>query len=679
MTQPTPGGGTGFQKGTRAALPSGWPLIAALIFLALGALLGTQGAVSGTSPAGVTVLVILAVLSCGTGVVALVRAPSALPTRPFVAITAAVTALLALTPVAAPVGAPPLPLFLLNGPWTYFLTPLAVHFAFATGWPHRQREWSGLVAGWYMLHLALLIAAIGGLAASEAPLFHVADTVIRQRVLQPAGVITAIAALGVALASRGRRGAQRQATAWGFTAVLLGLGPTALTPVFRVLEAPLDGTMTTVRLALAALPFLGLAAVLALPLVNPVNRDLQAYRLSQRLLDETDLGEALRDMAVVLRSTFEADGVTIRLASPRLTLTEGEPRAHPVEGFAPEVETIDDQRTLVAPIGRAGQPLGEVRLDALAAGAFGRRERDWLAAFLQPVATALRARRREQLLREQGGQVGRDAIEASTGLAVAMERLPVTLRDDTLAVPPPVDASEVLAQLSDGLDGVSRRSGDLEAAATDARTRIRDANDQVALALDALRTFTAELLRLGSWNEQIATSNQSVSGVAFRTNLLANNAALEATRAGTAGKTFGVLAEEIRRLADATAASSSAIEAATRALGEELASRVAALETVQTSLVAAMRESETGEDSARRVAETAGAVLGHSRSLKPAVEEAYAVARRRTARDEKLTATMERLLAERESLSAALTEHRAAVDQVRHELERLGKPTGTRK
>jgi hypothetical protein len=425
--------------------------------------------------------------------------------------------------------------------------------------------------------------------------------------------------------------------------------------------------------------FLGLAAILALPLVNPINRDMQAYHLCQRLLDEAELAEVVRTMAATLRSTFEADGVAIRLVTPRVVVSDGEMRADATEPIAPEIETIDDQRTLVAPIGRASDPLGEVRLHARNAGAFSGREREWIAAFLVPVAAALRARRREQLQRERSATLSRDVLDAALELQQATQRLPADPRDDGLAVPPPVDASEVLGQLKDGLEGVSRQSDDLELAATDARTRIRDASDEVAQALDALRAFTNDLLRLTTWNEAIAASNQSVSGVAFRTNLLANNASLEATRAGSAGKTFGVLAEEIRRLADATATSSSAIEDATRSLAEELASRVATLEAVQVSLVAAIRESETGEDAARRVADTAGAVLSHARSLRPAVEEAYAVARRRSARDDRLTSTTERLLIERETLALALSEHRAAVTRVREVLERLGRPGGVRR
>ncbi len=673
MTENTLGGQFRFQKGTTTALSGGWPLLASAVFLVIGVILGTRTGTAGTSPAAVTVLILLATLAGGAGAVALLRTPTAPPTRPFVGLAAAVAALLALTPVATLSTALPLPFFLLIAPWRYALIPLAVHYAFAIGWPHRQRNWAGLVIGWYALHGAMLIAAVVGVAAGERPLADIADATFRARILEPAGVVAALTALGTALASPSRRGAQRRATGWAFAALLLGLSPLVLALVLPEVAYPVDGAMTTARLALALVPYFGFAAVLALPFVNPLNRDLLAHRFATRLLDEDDISQAVRDMAQTMLATFEAEGVSIRLATPELQITEGKTRPSHDRAIAPEAETIDDQRTLVAPIGRVGDPLGEVQLDARHAGSFGGRERAWLAAFLLPVAAALRARSRESRLRNHLAATSRDVLDTSAELMASLARLPAEQDSSEIAVPPAVDASEVLGQLSDGLDGVSRRTDDLESAAGDARTLVREASDEVAQALDALRRFAIELVRLGSWGDEIASSNQAVSGVAFRTNLLANNAALEATRAGSAGKTFGVLAEEIRRLADATAGSSTAIEEATAAFATDLTALGEALETVQTSLVSAIRKSEVGEDSARRIAEIAGSVLGHSRSLRPAVEEAYAVARRRSARDDKLTGTLDRFIAERSQAGAVLHEHRLALERIMQVLERLGR------
>jgi hypothetical protein len=219
-----------------------------------------------------------------------------------VALAAATAALLALTPVAR-VGHEGLsaPMFLLMAPWRYALSPLAVHFALAIGWPHRKRYWSGLVIGWYTLHIALFTAAAGGLGAGEAPLLAMVDSVVLTQVLDPIAVLLTLTALGLSLASPARRGAQRRATYWAFAAMLFGLAPRAAAALLPVLSVPIDGSMTGEQLSLALIPLFGLAAILALPLVNPMNRDMQAYYLCQRLLDETELPEALRAMAAVMQ------------------------------------------------------------------------------------------------------------------------------------------------------------------------------------------------------------------------------------------------------------------------------------------------------------------------------------------------------------------------------------------
>jgi hypothetical protein len=655
----------------RPAWRSGWPLAAAVATLVVGVILGTRETVATVTPGTVTVLLLLATLAGGAGAIALLRTPTALPTRPYVGLAATVAALLALTPIDGPAASLPLPFFALSAPWRYALTPLLVHFAFSIGWAHRERYWNGLVIGWYVLHFALFVAALSGMATAERPLLEAIDTLFRARLLEPAGFLTATAALGIALMSPSRRGAQRRATGWALAAVVVGVGPLILTTLFPELGISLNGDVHGSRFALGLLAFLGLAAILALPFVNPINRDLLAYRLAQRVLDHRDTATALGEVADALRNTFEAEGVTVRLTAPALIVTSGEPRAPGSGSIAPEVESIDDRRTLVAPIGRAGDPLGEVRLDARFAGAFGRREREWLAAFLDPLASVLRVRRRETGSADRVNLLQREIASFAGILGSSTGSLPDSPVDDGMAVPPPVDAREVLGQLSSGLDGVTRRGDDIEREADETRTRARQASDEVAVALDALRLLTADLLHLGNYGDEIASSNQSVSGVAFRTNLLANNAALEATRAGTAGKTFGVLAEEIRRLSDATSDTSSAIQARTTALAADVVNLGESMERLRASLASAIRESEAGEDAARRLGDSAAALLGDARALRPALEEAYAVARRRSARDQRLTDTMERFLGERSEMARALENHRVNLDRLREAMERI--------
>lgn len=664
----------------RSSTGSGaWPVVLALASWAIAAAFGRPLGATGTSFEAATVLVLLALLAAGAAVLVLVRAPAAAPAAPFVAIAAAVAALLALGPIDRPATESSLATFLLVGPWRYALTPLIAHYAFAVAWPHRKRHWFGFALGWYVLHLTLLVAAILGLAAHETELLSAVDDTVHSGILAPGGALVAIGALTLGLVTPGRRKAQRAAIGWALAAVVFGLLPLVLTHFIPDFGLALDGGITPARLALALLALFGIGGVLALPFINPVHRDLLAHRLAARLLEDKEMVDSLRAVTDSLRSSFEAEGVSLRLAAPALQIIAGELR-NPSGNtpFAVEAETLDDYRTIVAPIGRSGDPLGEVRLEARFVGAFGRREREWLSAFLLPISSVLRARRRELAADERMNALARQIADSAEALNLAAALLPAPPVDDGMAVPPTVDAREVLGQLGDGVSSVVRHGEELAGMTDNTRSRAVRTSDEIARALDGLAVLAREVDRLARHGDEIAISNDTVSGVAFRTNLLANNAALEATRAGSAGRTFGVLAEEIRRLADTTAATSVAISERISALGGDVLAVGGALNTVRQALAAAIRESELTEETTRVLGEAAGQLEGAARSLRPAVDEANAVAKRRSARDLHLSATLERFLDDRSALARAMVRHRDAVERLTEALHRLAMQHGAR-
>jgi methyl-accepting chemotaxis protein len=83
-----------------------------------------------------------------------------------------------------------------------------------------------------------------------------------------------------------------------------------------------------------------------------------------------------------------------------------------------------------------------------------------------------------------------------------------------------------------------------------------------------------------------------INGIAHKTNMLALNAAIEAARAGEYGLGFAVVAEEVRRLADSTTASSAEIAA----LIEELHEEGQRLQTSMGQIMAGMQGGRTAAD-----------------------------------------------------------------------------------
>ena len=491
---------------------------------------------------------------------------------------------------------------------------------------------------------------------------------------EPIGATLVVGALLLSLASPNRRASQRQAVLLALAAVTCGLLPAIVSSLLPDVPAGLGLPPAMPFVTIPLLAFLGLGGILALPMVNPRKRDLATYPLAQRLLDEADLASGLREVAEQLRAMFEAEAVVIRLGIPAMEVVVGTPRRANHDGpFVPDAETFEERRAVAAPIGRRGDPLGEVYLEGSFSGAFGRREREWLLAVLGPISSAVRVRRREAEREAQLAAFAMDAGEVSRGLAHATGLLPELPPDDGRGVPLPTDATEVLAQLGQGSRTIGERSEGLEATVAEARTHTSAATDAIARAVDGITTLGNELAALSRHGEAIQATNDTVSGVAFRTNLLANTAALEASRAGAAGRTFTVLAEEIRRLADATAEASATIGAQTAALaadGPALQERLAGL---RNALTEAIRSAEASEASARQIADIASALGSSARAMSPAIEEANAVAKRRSERDNHLTSTLEEFLTDRARLSSALTTHRDAIDRLGERLERLAR------
>jgi methyl-accepting chemotaxis protein len=75
-----------------------------------------------------------------------------------------------------------------------------------------------------------------------------------------------------------------------------------------------------------------------------------------------------------------------------------------------------------------------------------------------------------------------------------------------------------------------------------------------------IQTNLGEIVELGKKSKEINKVMEIINNIANQTKLIAFNAALEAASAGEAGKRFGVVAVEIRRLADSVVESTSEIE-----------------------------------------------------------------------------------------------------------------------
>ncbi|MCF6369423.1 HAMP domain-containing methyl-accepting chemotaxis protein [Rhizobium halophilum] len=110
--------------------------------------------------------------------------------------------------------------------------------------------------------------------------------------------------------------------------------------------------------------------------------------------------------------------------------------------------------------------------------------------------------------------------------------------------------------------------------AQEATVMVSEAKESAVQSGAVVRNAVEAMERIEQASREIAQITNVIDEIAFQTNLLALNAGVEAARAGEAGKGFAVVAQEVRELAQRSAAAAKDIKGLITKSGEEVAGGV---------------------------------------------------------------------------------------------------------
>ncbi|QLA14871.1 chemotaxis protein [Desulfolutivibrio sulfoxidireducens] len=181
---------------------------------------------------------------------------------------------------------------------------------------------------------------------------------------------------------------------------------------------------------------------------------------------------------------------------------------------------------------------------------------------------------------------------------------------------------------------------------------------------ERVREMTTSVGDLGRQAEGIGNIIGIISDIADQTNLLALNAAIEAARAGEAGRGFAVVADEVRKLAEKTMSATQEVGTAVTAIQDGTKKSIGIMER-------AVHDVQESVDMSGRVGESLGEILTVSLATADMVRNIAAAAEEQSATSEQITRSTDEINTVSSETSDAMNQSAQAVSDLARMAEDL--------
>jgi methyl-accepting chemotaxis protein len=182
-------------------------------------------------------------------------------------------------------------------------------------------------------------------------------------------------------------------------------------------------------------------------------------------------------------------------------------------------------------------------------------------------------------------EVATKSLDVADNVAMASEQLSAQVEEVHRGTKVQRDRVESTAAAMEEMNStvleVARNAGQASEQAESTRAKAAHGAglvDKVIAAVNQVNSVATEMQSsmqgLGKQAESIDGVMRVISDIADQTNLLALNAAIEAARAGEAGRGFAVVADEVRKLAEKTMGATTEVETSIRGIQQATASNI---------------------------------------------------------------------------------------------------------
>lgn len=162
------------------------------------------------------------------------------------------------------------------------------------------------------------------------------------------------------------------------------------------------------------------------------------------------------------------------------------------------------------------------------------------------------------------------------------------------------ESTAAMEEMNSTVQDVSRNAGTASDASISTREKaaegakiVRKAVERIQLVQSDSLQLKQDMATLGQHAQSINQIMNVISDIADQTNLLALNAAIEAARAGEAGRGFAVVADEVRKLAEKSMASTTDVASAITAIQQSVDQSMKLVDVTVKNIEEATEQSES--------------------------------------------------------------------------------------
>lgn len=242
------------------------------------------------------------------------------------------------------------------------------------------------------------------------------------------------------------------------------------------------------------------------------------------------------------------------------------------------------------------------------------------------------------------------------------------------------DTSVKVSELSSKLSTIASRSEIVANTAWSASTGAVEGNktiEGIVVKMDDINStvgqLSLEVRKLGERSSQISEIVKVITGIAEQTNLLALNAAIEAARAGENGRGFAVVSDEVRKLAEQSAASASQISELISFIQSDTNQTIRSMDETTSKVTEGTSLIHHAGKSFKEIEQAVSDVSTTIRNMSSSVQEISKETEQMVVAIEKVGDTSEMTAAGTQSMAASTEEQLAAMDEINSSSDSLAK------